>query len=207
VASEPKAQPVTEVGPIRGEEADETEQKPPDPEREARKLVALAQIRQYPDPVLRMRAREVESFDNELDQLVQRLKAIMEGADGAGLAATQVGVLRRVFVMRVSEDGETVVLVNPELAAHGEELEMDEEGCLSLQGLLVPVERPTTVTVTAKDAMGEPVTLDLEGFAARAAQHELDHLDGVLMIDRATDEARREAMARLRRGPVLASRR
>jgi peptide deformylase len=206
VASEPETQPVTEVGPIRAEEADETEQKPPDPEREARKLVALAQIRQYPDPVLRMRAREVESFDDELDQLVQRLKAIMEGADGAGLAATQVGVLRRVFVMRVSEEGETVVLVNPELAAHGEELELDEEGCLSLQGLLVPVERPTTVTVAGKDATGEPVTLDLEGFAARAAQHELDHLDGVLMIDRATDEARREAMARLRRGAVLASR-
>ena len=87
-------------------------------------------------PVLRMRAREVESFDDELDQLVQRLKAIMEGAYGAGLAATQVGVLRRVFVMRASEDGETLALVNPEVTAHGDELETDEEGCLSLQGLL-----------------------------------------------------------------------
>ena len=186
-------------------EAEEEEERP-DPEREARKLVALAQIRQYPDPVLRMRAKEVESFDGELDQLVQRLKAIMEGADGAGLAATQVGVLRRVFVIRSSEEGETVALVNPELVEHGEERETDEEGCLSLQGLLVPVERPISVTVAAKDPTGAPVTLELEGFAARAAQHELDHLDGVLMIDRTTDEARREAMARLRRGAALGAR-
>ena len=213
MASEPETQQTTEIGPVETEEVepvevgpvetDEVEEARPDPEREARKLVALAQIRQYPDPVLRMRAKDVESFDDELDQLVQRLKAIMEGADGAGLAATQIGVLRRVFVMRASEDGETIALVNPELAMSGEELEVDDEGCLSLQGLLVPVERPTTVTVTAKDPAGEPVTLDFEGFAARAAQHELDHLDGVLMIDRTTDEGRREAMATLRRGPAL----
>jgi peptide deformylase len=194
-----------QAGEEEAESGEEAEQRP-DPEREARKLVAVAQIRQYPDPVLRMRAREVESFDGELDQLVQRLKAIMEGADGAGLAATQVGVLRRVFVMRTSEEGETVALVNPELVTQSEELETDEEGCLSLQGLLVPVERPASVTVSAKDPTGEPVTLELEGFAARAAQHELDHLDGVLMIDRATDEARREAMATLRRGPVFGAR-
>jgi peptide deformylase len=201
VASEPDTKPIDEDEP-----AVEVDEERPDPEREARKLVALAQVRQYPDPVLRMRAREVESFDDELAQLVQRLTAIMEGADGAGLAATQVGVLRRVFVMRASEGGETVALVNPELVASGEELELDEEGCLSLQGLLVPVERAATVTLTAKDPTGAAVTLELEGFAARAAQHELDHLDGVLMIDRTTDDARREAMALLRRGSVAAAR-
>jgi peptide deformylase len=200
VVSEPDTVPADEA------EADDEEEEQPDPEREARKLVALAQIRQYPDPVLRMRAKEVESFDDELDQLVQRLTAIMEGATGAGLAATQVGVLRRVFVMRVTEEGETLALVNPELVAHGEELETDDEGCLSLQGLLVPVERPTSVTVSAKDPTGAPVFLEFEGFAARAAQHELDHLDGVLMIDRATDEARREAMATLRRRPIPGAR-
>ena len=187
-------------------EAEEEEEERPDPEREARKLVALAQIRQYPDPVLRMRAKDVESFDGELDQLVQRLKAIMEGADGAGLAATQVGVLRRVFVVRASEEGETIALVNPEVVEQAEERATDEEGCLSLQGLLVPVERPISVTVSAKDPTGAPVTLELDGFAARAAQHELDHLDGVLMIDRTTEEARRDAMARLRRGAVLDAR-
>jgi peptide deformylase len=177
---------------------DDEEQAAPDPEREARRLVALAQIRQYPDPVLRMRAREVESFDEELAQLVGRMTELMDGADGAGLAATQVGVLRRVFVMRTGENGATIALVNPEVVERGEELEADDEGCLSLQGLLVPVERPVSVTVAAKDPEGADITLELEGFAARACQHELDHLDGVLILDRTTEEARREAMARLR---------
>ena len=187
VATEPETQ--TE------EEADEA---PRDPEREARRLLALAQIRQYPDPVLRMRAREVEPFDDELAQLVARMTQLMEGAEGAGLAATQVGVLRRVFVMRGDDNGATMALVNPELVEHGEELETDDEGCLSLQGLLLPVERAVAVTVKAKDPQGADVELELEGFAARAFQHELDHLDGVLILDRTTDEARREAMARLR---------
>jgi peptide deformylase len=176
----------------------ETEEQQPDPEREARRLVALAQIRQYPDPVLRMRGKEVESFDAELAQLVERMTALMKGADGAGLAATQVGVLRRVFVMRADENGETLALVNPELVEQGEELETDDEGCLSLQGLLLPVERPVTVTVAAKDPEGADITLELEGFGARACQHELDHLDGVLILDRTTEEARRGAMAALR---------
>ena len=99
VASEPDT--------AQADEAEEAEERQPDPEREARRLVALAQIRQYPDPVLRMRAREVESFDDELAQLVERMAALMDNADGAGLAATQVGVLRRVFVMRTGENGDT----------------------------------------------------------------------------------------------------
>jgi peptide deformylase len=177
---------------------DDEEQAQPDPEREARRLVALAQIRQYPDPVLRMRAREVESFDDELAQLVRRMTELMDGADGIGLAATQVGVLRRVFVMRTGDNGATIALVNPEIVEQGEELEVDEEGCLSLQGLLLPVERPVSVKVAAKDPEGADITLELEGFAARACQHELDHLDGMLILDRTTEEARREAMARLR---------
>ena len=177
------------------EEEDEAQ---PDPEREARRLIALAQIRQYPDPVLRMRAREVEAFDEELAQLVGRMTQLMEGADGIGLAATQVGVLRRVFVLRKDDNGATMALVNPELVEHGEELETDDEGCLSLQGLLLPVERPTSVTVKAKDPEGTEIDLELQGFAARAFQHELDHLDGVLILDRTNEEARRAAMARLR---------
>ena len=170
----------------------------PDPEREARKLVSLAQIRQFPDPVLRMRAREIETFDGELAQLIERMTVLMDGADGAGLAATQVGVLRRVFVIRAGEDGAALALINPELVKRSEEQETDDEGCLSLQGVLVPVERSVSVTVAAKDPAGAEVTLDLEGLEARACQHELDHLDGVLMIDRTTDDARREAMATLR---------
>ena len=183
-----------------GEEAEEAR---PDPEREARRLVALAQIRQYPDPVLRMRAREVESFDDELVQLVERMAALMEHADGAGLAATQVGVLRRVFVIRTGENGSTRTLVNPELVGRSDEVELDDEGCLSLQGILVPVERASAVTVKAKDPQGADVTLELTAFEARACQHELDHLDGVLMIDRTTDEARRDAMAVLRQRSTL----
>lgn len=186
--------------------ADAREAARADAEREARKLVALAQIRQYPDPVLRMRARPVEAFDAELLQLVERLTGLMEGADGAGLAATQIGVLRRVFVMRSGENGETMALVNPELVGVGEELDTDDEGCLSLQGVLCPVERAVSVRVAAKDPQGTDVQLELEGFAARACQHELDHLDGVLMIDRTTDEARRVAMSMLRQRPSLAAR-
>jgi peptide deformylase len=195
VASEPDTAP-----------KDDADSEQVDPEREARKLVALAQIRQYPDPVLRMRAREVDSFDAELGQLVERMMVLMEGADGAGLAATQVGVLRRVFVLRAGEDGATIALVNPEVVTLGEELETDDEGCLSLRGVLVPVERPLSVTVAAKDSNGVAFTLELEGFEARACLHELDHLDGVLMIDRTADEARREAMAALRHQPAFAAR-
>jgi len=183
--------------------AEDAEAEQPDPEREARKLVALAQIRQYPDPVLRMRARDVESFDAELTQLVERMAGLMDGADGAGLAATQVGVLRRVFVMRVGENGDTTPLVNPELVWRSDEVAVDDEGCLSLQGVLVPVERPASVTVTAKDPQGADVALELAGFEARTCQHELDHLDGILMIDRTTDEPRREAMAVLRQRSAL----
>jgi peptide deformylase len=186
--------------------AEEAEERQPDPEREARRLVALAQIRQYPDPVLRMRARDVESFDDELAQLVERMATLMESADGAGLAANQIGVLRRVFVMRTGENGDTRTLVNPELVSRSDEVDVDDEGCLSLRGLLVPVERSSSVTVKAKDAQGAGVTLELTGFEARACQHELDHLDGVLMIDRTTDEARREAMAVLRQRSALGAR-
>ena len=109
-----------------------------------------------------MRAREVESFDDELAQLVERMAALMENADGAGLAATQVGVLRRVFVMRAGENGDTRTLVNPELVSRSDEVDVDDEGCLSLQGLLVPVERSSSVTVKAKDPQGADVTLELD---------------------------------------------
>jgi peptide deformylase len=153
-----------------------------------------------------MRAREVEAFDDELAQLAGRMAELMANADGAGLAATQVGVLRRVFVMRAGENGDTRTLVNPELVWRSDEVEVDDEGCLSLQGLLVPVERSSTVKVKAKDVRGADVTIELTGFEARACQHELDHLDGVLMIDRTTDEARREAMGMLRQRSALAAR-
>jgi len=173
-----------------------------DAEHEARRQLALAQIRQYPDPVLRMEARPVEEFDDDLRRLVDRMTGLMKDANGVGLAATQVGVLRRVFVFMPQED-QVVALVNPELLNRGDEVDTDDEGCLSLQGITVPVDRPVSVRIEARDEHGEEVALDLEGLPARIAQHEFDHLDGTLILDRTTPEARREAMAALRPRLVL----
>jgi peptide deformylase len=173
-------------------------------EREARRLLALSRIRQYGDPVLRMKAREIESFDADLERLAERMTALMHEANGVGLAATQVGVLRRIFVF--VDEGEDRVIVNPVITRSSKETEVDDEGCLSLRDVLVPVERSSTITIRGKDPKGEDVELELELPAARAAQHELDHLDGVLIIDRTDDESRRTALARLRPQPVLGTR-
>jgi peptide deformylase len=173
-------------------------------EREARRLLALSRIRQYGDSVLRMKAREVESFDDDLERLVERMTALMHEASGVGLAATQVGVLRRLFVF--VDEGEDRVLVNPTITTRSRETELDDEGCLSLRDVLVPVERATSVTIEGLDAKGERVKLELELPSSRIVQHELDHLDGVLIIDRTDDESRRAALARLRPQPVLGTR-
>ena len=185
------------------EESGEVRNQKLDPEAEARRRLALAQIRQYPDPVLRMKAREVEQFDADLGKLVERLSHLLGDANGLGLAATQIGVLRRVFVFLRDPEEEPVVLVNPSFAETSDERESDTEGCLSLQGVVIPVERHATLTLEGKDAQGNDVRLELEGLPARIAQHELDHLDGVLILDRTTPEARREALALLRSQPVL----
>ena len=173
-----------------------------DPEREARRRIALAQIRQYPDAALKMKARAVEEFDDELRSLVERMKLLMVDANGIGLAATQVGVLRRLFVFQ-NEDEEVLAVVNPELVEISEETEVADEGCLSIQGISVPVERSLHVTIAGQDENGDDVRYELEGYSARCVQHETDHLDGVLMIDRTTPEARREALAILRPRIVL----
>jgi peptide deformylase len=179
-----------EAGQIREEELD--------PQREAVRRTALAQIRQYGDPALRLEARPVEDFDDDLARLVRRLKGLMTDANGVGLAATQIGVLRRVVVFQRDPEEEPVALVNPVVVERSTEVTLDDEGCLSLQGVLVPVERPAAVTVEGKDETGADVRLELEEPAARVAQHEIDHLDGLLIIDRTTPEARREALSVLR---------
>ena len=173
-----------------------------DPEREARRRIALGQIRQYPDAALRMAARPVVDFDDELLSLVERMKLLMVDANGIGLAATQVGVLRRVFVFQRAED-EVAAVVNPEIVEHSEETDIADEGCLSIQGISVPVERSLEVTIVGKDENGNEVRYELDDYAARCVQHENDHLDGVLMIDRTTPEARREALGILRPRIVL----
>jgi peptide deformylase len=166
-------------------------------EVEARRRLALAQIRQYGDPALRLTAHEVAEFDDDLKRLVERMTGLMHDAQGVGLAATQVGVLRRLFVFEPDEEGPRVV-VNPTLEVVGDEREEDAEGCLSLQGVRVPVERSLKVVLEGQDAGGAPVRYELEGYGARIAQHEVDHLNGVLIIDRTDDEHRKEALGLLR---------
>ena len=173
-----------------------------DPERDARRRIALAQIRQYPDAALKMKARQVAEFDDELQSLVERMKLLMVDANGIGLAATQVGVLRRVFVFQRAGD-EIAAIVNPEIVERSEETDVADEGCLSIQGISVPVERSLEVTIVGKDENGNDVRYELDDYAARCVQHETDHLDGVLMIDRTTPEARREALGGLRPRIVL----
>jgi peptide deformylase len=173
-----------------------------DPEREARRRLALAQIRQYPDVALKMQARRVEAFDDELRSLVERMKLLMKDASGIGLAATQVGVLQRLFVFQPNEE-DVVAVVNPEIVERSDETDVDDEGCLSIQGILVPVERAVAVTLVGHDEHGEEVRYELDDIYARAAQHEADHLEGVLMLDRTTPEARREAHGKLRPRIVL----
>jgi peptide deformylase len=182
-------------GQVRNEELDA--------EREARRRLALAQIRQYPDPVLRMKAKPVEDFDEELRRLIERMSGLMIEANGVGLAATQVGILRRLFVFSRGEEDEVIAVVNPEIVRRSDETDTDDEGCLSLQGVAIPVERALSVRLEGVDERGERVAYDLEGFPARTAQHEFDHLDGVLILDRTTSEARREALGTLRPRVVL----
>jgi len=173
-------------------------------EIEARRMLALARIRQYGDPVLRMKGREIEAVDDDVRRLAERMTALMHEAQGVGLAATQVGVLRRLFVF--TDAGEDRVLVNPVITKRSDKVEVDAEGCLSLREVLVPVERAVAVTIEGLDENGEPVKLELELPAARIVQHELDHLDGVLILDRTDDESRRAAQGKLRPQPVLGAR-
>jgi peptide deformylase len=184
-------------GQVRSEELDA--------EREARRRLALAQVRQYPDPVLRMEAHEVDELDESVTGLVERMRGLMSEARGVGLAAPQLGILRRVLVYQVGEEEAFVALVNPRVVETGEERLADDEGCLSLGAatVIVEVERATTIVVEAKSPEGEDIRIEAEGLEARVIQHEIDHLDGVLIIDRTSPEERREALAKLRPQPVL----
>jgi peptide deformylase len=169
-----------------------------DPETAARRKAALAHIRQFGDPVLRTKARPIDRFDGELREEIERMGQLMEDAIGVGLAATQVGVVHRLLVYRVQQDAELAALINPEVEWSGRDTESMEEGCLSLPGVLVDVDRPIHVRVRALDENGEPIVIEASGLEARVIQHEIDHLDGVLIIDRTSREQRKEAMRILR---------
>jgi peptide deformylase len=179
-----------------------------DPETRARRDAALRLVRQYGDPVLKSSALPVERFDDALRREVERMGAIMDDALGIGLAATQVGVMHRLLVYRVEPDAPIAALVNPVLEWSGNETEVLEEGCLSLPGVAVDVERPVHVRVRALDERGEPLLIEATGLEARVIQHEMDHLDGVLILQRTSRDQRKRAMRALRdaadRAPLVA---
>jgi peptide deformylase len=199
VTTETEQHPDTEPEP-QPEAGVEPERKEPelDPETAARRDAALAQIRSFGDPVLRTKARRIERFDDALLKEVERMGELMDDALGVGLAATQVGVVHRLLVYRVQQEAPLAALINPEVEWSGRESESMEEGCLSLPGVLVEVDRPIHVRVRALNEFGEPITIEASGLEARVIQHEIDHLDGVLILDRTSREQRKEAMRILR---------
>jgi peptide deformylase len=169
-----------------------------DPETRARREAALRLVRKYGDPVLKSRALEVDRFDDALREEVRRMGQLMHDALGIGLAATQLGVMHRVLVYRVDPDGPVAAVINPVIEWKSKEEEPLEEGCLSLPGVLVDVDRPVHVRVRAQDENGEPILIEASGLEARVLQHEMDHLDGVLILDRTSRDQRKQAMRTLR---------
>jgi len=168
------------------------------PEQLSRRRAALDQVRKYGDPVLRERAREIPEVDGAVRAQIARMRTLLEEAMEAGLAANQVGILNRVFVYRSEPDAPVRALVNPMIEWASEETEPAEEGCLSIPGIWIEVERPVAVRVAGLDEDGEPVVIEAEMPEARVLQHELDHLDGVLTLDRTTPEQRKAALRELR---------
>jgi peptide deformylase len=179
---------------------------PSDPEVAARRAAALSEVRMWGDPVLRSVARPVERIDGELRAQADWMGRLMDDALGAGLAANQVGMLSRLLVYRAAEDAPLRVLVNPEIEWVADEEELFSEGCLSLPGVWVEVPRPVRVRLRAVDEHGRPLTLDAEGREASIVQHEIDHLDGVLVLDRLEPDARKQAVRRLREAIAAAGR-
>ncbi len=196
-------------GPAAALDLEPTPEVPPEPEIDpellARRRAALRYVRKLGDPVLRARAIEVDRFDDRLREQIERMGVLMDDAMGVGLAATQLGLLQRLLVYRVQQESPVIALVNPELEWSGDEQEVMEEGCLSLPGVHVDVERSIRVRVRARDGHGEPVLVEASGLEARVIAHEMDHLDGVLILDRTTREQRREAMRLMREAAAAAA--
>jgi peptide deformylase len=171
---------------------------PVDPEVLARRDAALVHVRKLGDPVLRTRAGSVERFDDALGEEVRRMALLMHDALGIGLAAPQLGISHRLLIYRVAPESPPVALVNPEITWSSRDEETQEEGCLSIPLVHVEVQRPIAVLVHARDERGERLIVEASGLEARVIQHEIDHLDGVLMLDRTTREQRKTAMRALR---------
>ena len=201
--AEHQIQDELETEPIEPEGPDDERAEELDAETLERRRHALANVRKFGDPVLRSPASPVENYGPELAAEVERMVAIMHDALGVGLAATQLGVMRRLLVFQAGPDATPTALVNPEIEWRSDEAETAEEGCLSLPGIVVDVERPLHVRVRAHDAAGEPLEVEASGLEARVIQHEVDHLDGVLMLDRTPTDQRRGALRALREGGLV----
>jgi peptide deformylase len=169
-----------------------------DPETRARREAALRHVVKYGDPALRARAREIDRFDDALVEEARRMGHLMHDAYGIGLAATQLGVMHRLLVYRTELEGQVAALVNPVLEWASKDKETAEEGCLSLPGVAVEVERPVHVRVRAQDERGEQLLVEASGLEARVIQHEMDHLEGVLILDKTSRDQRKQAMRALR---------
>lgn len=169
-----------------------------DPDLERIRLEALTQVQQYGSPILRTPSAPVRDFDAALRAQVARMTEIMHDARGVGLAAPQIGHLRRLIVIHPSDETVPLALCNPEITWKSDEEEVDTEGCLSIGEVSVPVSRATAIALRAQNTDGETFEFEAQGFAARVIQHEIDHLDGILILDRTTTEARREALGELR---------
>ena len=188
-----------EVEPVEIEAVEPEEESPPlDPEVEARRIAAMSLIRRLGDPVLKSSATPVDRFDESLRRQVSRMAGIMSDALGVGLAAPQLGISQRLLVYRVGPDAPVIVLANPELEWTSGDAEAGEEGCLSIPGVTVDVERPVHVRVRALDEEGEERMVEASGLEARVIQHEMDHLDGVLILERTTRDERKRALRELR---------
>src|SRR5262245_41813274 len=175
-----------------------------DQEAMERRSAALSQVVKFGDPVLRSAASPISEFDRQLAEDAGRMIGLMRDAVGVGLAATQLGVLRRMLVFQVGSEAEPTVLINPEIEWRSDEAATAEEGCLSIPGVVVDVERPLFVRARAVDINGEPLTLESSGLEARVIQHEVDHLDGTLMLDRTERDQRKGALRALREGGTYA---
>jgi peptide deformylase len=169
-----------------------------DPELEARRAAAASFIRRYGDPVLKSRATPVDRFDDALRSQVQRMSGLMRDALGVGLAAPQLGISQRLLVYRVGHEAPVVALVNPQIEWASDDAEAAEEGCLSIPGITVDVDRSVHLRVRARDEHGDTRLVEASGLEARVIQHEIDHLDGVLILDRTSKEERKEAIRTLR---------
>jgi peptide deformylase len=165
-----------------------------------RREAALAHVVKFGDPVLKSRASPVQEFGPELRAEVERMIQIMQEGMGVGLAATQLGVLRRLLVFQAGPDNEPSALINPKIEWLSDEEAIAEEGCLSLPRVTMDVERPLHARFTGRDVDGDPIVIEASGLEARILQHEIDHLDGVLILDRTERSQRKAALRALRAG-------